>query len=311
MRRREYLVAQSFTDQFFTIDPANPPAPGTALNFVTYTLTDQNDDDDFDRFNNDRINGSDIRNSYPGDTITVNVPGTGNVTYTGVTFYLANGQRVFTPNDGQVLENGTFVSSTFVNAQGPLLVSELLPACFTPGALIAVPGGEVPIETLRPGDLVATRDHGPRPLRWIGRRTVAGTGDLAPVRIAAGAMGNRRPLLVSPQHRMLVTGWRAELLFGEPEVLVAAVHLLARPGIARAPRAEVDYVHLLFDEHEIVLAEGAPSESFHPGSRLLAGDRALLAEILAVFPELATRAPESFAAARRIVTGREALALAG
>ena len=62
---------------------------------------------------------------------------------------------------------------------------------------------------------------------------VAGAGAGAPVLIPAGALGNTRDLLVSQQHRMLVTGWRAELMFGEPEVLVAAdrFHVVRpRPG---------------------------------------------------------------------------------
>ena len=123
----------NYTDQFYTFDPANPPPPGTSVTFVLYTLRDQNDDGDVDRFNNDRVNGSDVVNSYPGDTVTINVGGV-NVTYTGITFYLANGQRVFTPTDGQVLQNGTFVSATFVTTQGPVAVpTELGPACFTPG----------------------------------------------------------------------------------------------------------------------------------------------------------------------------------
>ena len=299
-------MPQSFTDQFYLMDPANPPAVGTALNFVNYTLTDQNDDNDFDRFNNDSVNGSDIQSSWPGDTITVNVPGVGIVSYTGTTFYLANGQRVFTPNDGQVLQNGTFVSSTFVNTQGPLLVPQLGPPCFTPGTLIRVPGGEVAIETLAPGDLVETLDNGPQVLRWIGTSRVDGTGDFAPVRIAEGVLGNTRPLLVSPQHRMLISGWRAELCTGEPEVLVAAKHLVGRAGICVTPVAQVDYVHLLFDRHEIVFAEGAPSESFHPASQMLDGDRALYSEIVAIFPDLAQMRAGDHGAARRVVTSYEA-----
>jgi hypothetical protein len=300
----------TYTDQFYLMDPSGRPAPGSVLNFVNYTLTDQNNDGDFDRFNNDSVNGSDITRSYPGDTVTVNVPGLGNVTYTGVTFYLANGQVVFTPNDGQVLKNGTFVSSTWVTTQGPLLVSQLAPACFTPGTLIRVPGGEVAIETLAPGDLVETLDHGPQVLRWIGRTTVDGSGDFAPVRIAAGALGNGRALRVSPQHRMLIRGWRAELCVGAPEVLVAARHLVGMAGIRVTPAARIDYVHLLFDRHEIIFAEGAPSESFHPASRILDGDRLLYREIVAIFPELAQMRAGSRRTARPVVTAHEARLLA-
>lgn len=303
-------MPQSFSDQFFLMDPSAPPPPGTTLNFVNYTLTDQNDDNDFDRSNKDSVNGSDIRSSYPGDTVTINVAGVGNVTYTGITFYLANGQVVFTPNDGQVLQNGTFVSSTWVNTQGPLQVSQLGPACFTPGTLIRVPGGAVPVEALAPGDLVETLDSGPQTLRWVGRQRVRGVGRFAPVRFAAGVIGNDRPLRVSPQHRMLVAGWQAELHFGEPEVLVPARHLLHWPGVTQSPVRSVDYLHLLFDRHEIIFAEGAPSESFHPGGDFVAGQQEILDEILAVFPEFATLEARGMPAARRLVAGHEAWALA-
>lgn len=300
----------TYSDQFYLIDPSAPPGAGTALTYVNYSLTDQNNDGDFDRFNNDSVNGSDITSSYPGDTVTVNVPGVGSVTYTGTTFYLANGQVVFTPNDGQVLENGTFVSSTWVNTQGPLLVPQLGPACFTPGTLIRVPGGETPIEALQPGDLVETLDRGPQPLRWIGQSKVDGSGDFAPIRIGEGVLGNSRPLLVSPQHRMLLVGWKAQLVVGEPEVLVPAKHLVGIDGIAEERMATVDYVHILFDRHEIVFAEDAPSESFHPGSQMLSVDRALRAEILSIFPELQAMPDAAMRPARRIALAHEARLLA-
>ncbi|HEU0221792.1 MAG TPA: Hint domain-containing protein, partial [Paracoccaceae bacterium] len=89
--------------------------------------------------------------------------------------------------------------------------------CFTPGTLILTPAGERPVEALRPGDRVATR-RGAKTVRWVGARAVRGTGRMAPIWIRAGAFGNRRDLLVSPQHRMVVSHWRAELLFGQHEV---------------------------------------------------------------------------------------------
>ena len=254
----------TYTDQFYNMDPANPPTAGQPITFSVYSITDANNDNDFDRFNNDSVDGVDIISSWPGDTVTVFVAGIGNVTYTGTTFYLSGGRRVFTPTDGQVLQNGTFVSSTWVNSQGPLLVSQLGPTCFTPGTRIRVPGGEVAIETLAPGDLVETLDHGPQPVRWIGSTTVEASGNRAPVQFAPGAIGNERTLTVSQQHRMLVSGWQAELLLGTREVLVAAKHLLDQPGVQLDPGGSVDYMHVLFDRHEIVYSEGAPSESFHP-----------------------------------------------
>ena len=86
--------------------------------------------------------------------------------------------------------------------------------CFTRGTLIKTDQGERPIEELAAGDMVLTMDHGYQPIRWIGSSKRAATGDLAPILIRKGALGNDRDLRVSPQHRMLLQGWQAELLFG-------------------------------------------------------------------------------------------------
>jgi hypothetical protein len=269
-------VPTNYTDQFYTFDPANPPPVGTSVSFTSFVMRDGNDDGDIEANTTDRVNGQRIDAAYPGDTVTINVGGT-NITYTGITFYLRNGQRVFTPTDGQVLENGTFVSSTFVTGQGPLLVPDQLgPVCFTPGAMIRTPEGERPVESLQVGDLVITRDHGAQPIRWVGQRTLPGFGPFAPICFAAEALGSDRPLRVSPQHRMLVRGWRAELFAGETEVLVAAVHLVNGRSVVRAPCPEVTYVHFMLDRHEIVLAEGAETESLDPAGAAAAADRAIL-----------------------------------
>ncbi len=279
------MVPTSYVDQFYDFDPANPPPPGSSVAVSQYTLVDNNSDGDVDRFSNDRINGSDVVQSWPGDVVTINVPGVGDVTYTGITFYLANGQRVFTPTDRQVLEAGSFVSSSFVNTQGPLVVpGDLGPPCFTPGTLIGTPAGEVAVEALEIGHSVLTRDGGAAAIVWTGCRRVPATGPLAPVRIAAGTLGNRRDLLVSPQHRMLVRGWRAELHAGRAEVLVAAVHLVNGTTIVRAPMPEVSYLHFMLARHEIVFAEGAATESLDPAGDLASQDR----EIVRLFPELGT-----------------------
>jgi hypothetical protein len=95
---------------------------------------------------------------------------------------------------------------------------------------------------------------------------------LRPVRIAAGALGPDMPqtdLMVSPQHRVLMTGSGAEMLFGEAEVLVVARHLIDGLSVTQPALAEVTYVHLLFDRHEIVQTAGLWSESFQPAERTL------------------------------------------
>lgn len=194
------------------------------------------------------------------------------------------------------------------------------PPCFTAGTRIATPDGPRAVETLAEGDLVLTRDHGAQPLRWIGRRRVTAAEiahvrhvRLAPVRIRCGALGDglpRRDLLLSPQHRVLVTGWRAELLFGAPEVLVAACHLVdGRAVTVEPPGRDVTYVHLMFDRHEILRAEGLPAESFRAGPEAMRSiPPAAREEVLALFPELADW-PDGLTPARPILTAEEAALL--
>ncbi|MFX0543461.1 Hint domain-containing protein [Roseovarius sp. S4756] len=160
--------------------------------------------------------------------------------------------------------------------------------CFTLGTRILTPHGERAIETLRKGDMVITRDRGPQPIRWMGRRTVKGLGNQAPIAVNSTVMdGARRPLLVSPQHRLLFTDYKAELLFGYDEVLVAAKHLVDGIDVRVAEREKVTYFHMMFDQHEIVYAEGAATESFHAGDVGLAAisDQAR-EEMFNIFPEL-------------------------
>ena len=206
----------------------------------------------------------------------------------------------------------------FGNVTGTLNFSniESVVACFTPGAMILAEQGEVPIETLKPGDRVLTRDNGFQTIRWTGRRNLSLAELIAqpcfyPIFIPAGALGAglpERDMMVSPQHRMLLSNPRAELMFGEHEVLVAARHLAGLAGITQRLTAGISYIHLLFDQHEIIRADGAWSESFQPGSGTLDGmDKAQRDEILSLFPELV--GGETFSSARLTLRAREARVL--
>jgi len=184
-------------------------------------------------------------------------------------------------------------------------------ACFARGTLIETPTGPQYIETLKVGDLVNTADGGPKPLVWTGGRSVAADSHLAPVRFETGALGNMRPLLVSPHHRMLISSWEAELHFGQKEVLVPAKSLINGSTIRSMPMESVSYHHLLFDQHEVIMSEGIYTESFHPGRALLTHDRDMYAEMVEIFPELAKpgfRAP--FETARPCLKYHEARLLA-
>ena len=184
--------------------------------------------------------------------------------------------------------------------------------CFADGARILTPRGERRIEDLRLGDLVVTRDNGPQPVRWIGVSTVAGEGKFAPIRIAPEAgFGGTRPLLVSPQHRLLYSGYRAELLTGQSEVLIAAKHLVNGTTIREVPQARVTYFHMMFDRHEIVFAESITTESFHISDESLrAIGNSSREELFAVFPELRTGYGLHGKTARICLKGHEARLLA-
>jgi Ca2+-binding RTX toxin-like protein len=189
--------------------------------------------------------------------------------------------------------------------------------CFTPGTLILTARGEVPVERLAVGDLVQTRDGGTQCIRWVGRKDL-GLADLVmapalwPVLIPAGALGPGLPardMRVSPQHRVLVEGARAEMLFGEPEVLVAAVHLVGHNGIRRDLTPGTSYIHIMFDAHEIVCSDGLWSESFQPSARIVGGmDADRQEEIRALFPELSA-AIVAFPSARLTLKAHEARVL--
>ncbi|MEL6240952.1 MAG: Hint domain-containing protein [Pseudomonadota bacterium] len=186
-------------------------------------------------------------------------------------------------------------------------IEKIIP-CFTPGTLIATVEGARPVEALLPGDRVLTRDNGLQPVRWVGERTLsalelAENPQLCPVMVRQGALGRGRPerdMMVSPNHRVLIATPETALHFDNAEVLVAAKHLVGRPGIDIVRPRSVSYLHILFDRHELVLSDGAWTESFQPGDHSLAGvGSEQRAEILELFPDLATRSGvDAFAAAR-------------
>lgn len=160
------------------------------------------------------------------------------------------------------------------------------PICFVAGTGILTPGGTVPVERLRPGHRVCTLDNGPQSIRWVGSVHFT-AGYLArhrasqPVRLPEGFLGARRPVPVSPQHGVL-TG---------QDRLVRAKHFCGAPGmgvrVARGKRG-VAYHHLLFDRHEILLADGLAAESCYPGREAIASLSARGRERLArVAPETA------------------------
>ena len=183
------------------------------------------------------------------------------------------------------------------NNDGELQISEVEAAvCFGAGSVIRTAQGLVPVELIEQGDLVWTMDHGMQPVAFVARTVVdlRRAGDLAPVEILRGALGRglpARPVVISPQHRVLLTGHLVELYAGLEEALVPA-HWLARGhlGKGRIRRRhdldQIEYIHLMFDRHEIVDSGGLLSESFHPGAEAVrALDCATRDELYRLFPQ--------------------------
>lgn len=191
--------------------------------------------------------------------------------------------------------------------------------CFTPGTQILTADGPVRIEELREGDLVQTKDNGAQPIQWIGSRRMTGARlfampHLRPIRINAGYFGEGEPeddLVVSPQHRVVIKGAVAQDLFNTPEVLVTAQDLIDGDRISVDLKLrEVTYVHLLFERHQVLMANGVETESFHPASAALntlgAPDRDRL---LARHPELEYDPHTYGSFARRNLSASEAAIL--
>jgi len=258
-------------DDYFLIDP-------TALSGGTIT-----------------IDGWETEEDGPGDRLDFNGQLSGRVTYT------AKGTQPGGKSGYATLRDGTVVN--FSNIETII--------CFARGTRILTPRGPVSVENLRRGDTVLTRDNGLQPIRWMNSRRVRAEGSFAPVRIAAGAMGNETDLFVSPQHRMLIKGAEPELLFGSREVLAAAKHLVNGRTVQQLDGGVVEYFHLMFDSHELIFAEGAITESFHPGDQSLGGlEDEAREELFALFPELRAMPASRGPTARLCLRAHEARLLA-
>ena len=179
--------------------------------------------------------------------------------------------------------------------------------CFVKGMEILTPQGGRRVEDLHVGDLVVTRDGAPQPIRWIGKASRPARDNFRPVCIKAGALGAGIPskdLIVSQQHRMLFVSPIAERMTGTDEVLIPAIKLLNLPDVQLVEDWDtVTYFHLLLDEHQIIYAHDAPTESLLTGvqaCKAIGPDA--VAEIADFFPELLQTAARP---ARFIPKGRQ------
>lgn len=191
--------------------------------------------------------------------------------------------------------------------------------CFTPSTLIATPRGSIPVEDLRVDDLVITADNGLQAVRWVGHKRITGARlnafpKLRPIRIRKHAFGHNVPdrdMHVSPQHRMLIEADRVLLEHGESEVLAPAKGLINDYSITVDYHVKsTDYIHILFDKHEVIFANGAATESFHPGHMAMSAiDEAPRMELFEIFPELENDTSSYGPSARKTLRVEEAIAM--
>lgn len=307
-------------DNWFTFPPGSVLQPGARATVVRNVQSggslpaggpdDLVFDADFSRavFNNngdnvvvyDPANDEFIQATYNGDPLDDPTSGPGYTGFSASATRVGDSEDFSTDYDGFSIQRFVDGSDTFSNDQTPTPSAQNV--CFTAGTLIRTPGGQRPVEQLTVGNAITIYDPGdPAPdsagllIRiyrcQVGSHELARNPKLLPVKIEAGALGNglpHRDLLVSRQHRMLVSSTIAERMFGTQDVLVAAIRLTELPGIyVDESVRNVEYFHLLMEKHEIVLAEGAPAESFFVGPEALkALPHEVREEIFTLFPEI-------------------------
>jgi hypothetical protein len=181
---------------------------------------------------------AEVSADHSGDTIAMG--GDGTLNFAGIPV-----------GDHFVFSNYGAAGTQITLAEGP---------CFRRGTRILAERGEVTVESLKIGDRVMTLSGAARPIRWIGRRSYSGevawgNREVLPILIRASALADglpRRDLWVSPEHAMYLDG-----------MLIPAAALVNGVSIEQEESVdELSYYHLEFDSHEVIYAEGAPSESF-------------------------------------------------
>ena len=273
-------------------------APGDGIDTIAdFNFGNTGTLDDGDTTNNDFINLSgfyDHISELYADQLDDGILNQSNATDTrGNTVDYSNNASFGT---GSLTFTGASADSSSFTAENTGVV------CFTGGTMILTPSGEMRIDRLRPGDLVTTRDNGPQVLQWvhirdIGPDELAAAPELKPIAIEPGFLGVRHRLLVSPQHGMLVCRDNGDEEFVRAKDLARLEGGKVRVALGKR---QVRYIHLLFEEHQVIFANGAPSESFFPGVeafKMLAP--AAKAEMQALFPDLLHAPAKTYGATAR------------
>ncbi|MEO9895797.1 MAG: Hint domain-containing protein [Paracoccaceae bacterium] len=182
--------------------------------------------------------------------------------------------------------------------------------CFAKDTWIESCYGLIRVQDIKAGQMLWTRDAGYQPVKWASCVTVEGKDNLAPVVFAPGTVGNTSELVVSQQHRMWLSDPSHELLFEMPDIFVPAKHLVGMPGVELRPTDEITYCHFMFDQHHVVRANGALSESFFLGKTSVASlESRARTELLTLFPSLPEGVDAFGASTAMTLNAREAKVL--
>ncbi|WP_281858949.1 Hint domain-containing protein [Litoreibacter halocynthiae] len=238
----------------------------------------------------DPANDEFIQATFNGDALDDPTTGSNYAGFSSTATRVGSGENFGNDQDGFSIQRG---GASFTNNSTPTPGSQNV--CFASGTVLETPQGFTSIERLRVGDFVNTRDSGFQPIRWIFARRVSvwdllADDNLAPISINAKAVGlaaEQRPLRVSRQHRLLVTGKIAQRMFGHDELLVPAKDLLGCTGVSiDTSKTAFFYFHLLLDGHHVLNANGVAAESLYLGPESLKAISSTAREELAIlFPE--------------------------
>ncbi len=200
--------------------------------------------------------------------------------------------------EGTLAAGQTITNVTLQTFNAPPIDFEDIPTfvCFCADTRVETPEGLRRIGELEVGDYVTIQSGEHRPFRWIARREITRRDfhrrpALRPVRICQGSLGDDLPttdLVLSRQHRVLVSSKIVERVIGHPEALISANKLTTLPGVYVDQKIDaITYVHLMLDDHEILTTAGVGAESLYLGPEARASlTPDAIAEIELIFPEL-------------------------